>query len=134
MSLFLLFLMYFENECLIKSTCVKPLKPISYHYISSHLLISSYHCWVIVLVTNIPLLNLLPTLNNVLFYSILFYSILFYSKRSHLTTCTCPTNLYWNSQSQHPRNGKQLIYYPVLSLHFPLHMYGKNNCIPSAPF
>ncbi len=47
-----------------------PLKSISYHYIS-HLLISSYHCRVIVLVTKVALLNLLPTLNKVLFYSIL---------------------------------------------------------------
>ncbi len=38
-----------------------------------YLLISFYHCPVIVLVTNVPLLNLLSTLNKVLFYS-LFYS------------------------------------------------------------
>ncbi len=50
---------------------MKPLKSISYQYISSYLLISSYHCLVIVLVTNVPLLNLLPMLNKVLFYSIL---------------------------------------------------------------
>ncbi len=53
---------------------MKPLKLIPYHYISSHLLISSYHCQVIVLVTNVPLLNLLQslTLNKVLFYTILY--------------------------------------------------------------
>ncbi len=47
---------------------MKPLKPISYHYTSSDLLISSI---TVVPATNVPLLNLSPTLNKFLF---LFYS------------------------------------------------------------
>ncbi len=45
---------------------MKQLKTISYQCNSSHLFISSYHCLVIVLVTNVLLLNLLPTLNKVI--------------------------------------------------------------------